>query len=101
MNYPYISIFPNGIDKRTYFCDVSLTTKSYMDAYMQLLEQGKFIEANILLSQSPLHSYGSGILNFIEAKIKTTQDYVLQIEKYNPYHLSDEEPDIEVGEFWI
>lgn len=101
MNYPYISIFPNGIDKRTFFCDVDLKNKSYWDCYIKLLEQGKYSEANTFLNQSPVHSYSSGILNFIEIKTEHTQDYILKQEKYNPYHLSDEEPDLEVEEFWI
>ena len=55
----------------------------------------------IFLSTSPIHSYSSGILNFIEAKIKNTQGYVLSKEKYNPYHISDGEPGLKAGEVWL
>lgn len=27
--------------------------------------------------------------------------YVLSKEKYNPYHISDEEPNLQAGEVWI
>jgi len=101
MVYPYISVFPNGIDKRTFFCDVDITTKPYLDKYNKLLSQGKYSDAATLLAQSPIHSYTAGILNFIEVKTKHLQDYVLQKERYNPYHPSDIEPDVEVGEIWI
>lgn len=101
MNYPYISIYPNGLDKRTFFCDVNISTKPYRDKYNELIRCGKYTDASMLLSTSPIHSYSAGILNFIEAKIKNTQNYVLSKEKYNPYHISDEEPDLKVGEVWI
>lgn len=101
MNYPYISIFPNNLDQRTFFCDVDIKNKPDWDYYLKLLEQGKYSEANTFLNQKPIHSYSSGIFNFLEEKTKNTQDYILKQEKYNPYHLSDEEPDIRIGEFWI
>ena len=80
MNYPYISIYPNGLDKRTFFCDVNISTKPYWDKYNELIRCGKYTDASMLLSTSPIHSYSSGILNFIEAKIKNTQEYVLSKE---------------------
>lgn len=100
MNYPYISIYPNGLDKEL-FCDVNISTKPYWDKYNELIRCGKYTDASMLLSTSPIHSYSAGILNFIEAKIKNTQNYVLSKEKYNPYHIFDEEPNLEVGEVWL
>ena len=99
--YPYTSIFPDGIDKRTFFCDVDLNTKSYQDKYNELLKQGKYSDAATLLAHSPIHSYTAEILNYIEVKTKHLQDYVLAKEKYNPYHVSDTEPDIDIGEIWF
>lgn len=99
--YPYTSIFPDGIDKRTFFCDVDLNTKVYQDKYNELIERGKYSDAATLLAQSPIHSYTAGILNYIEIKTKHLQEYVLAKEKYNPYHVSDTEPDIAVGGVWI
>lgn len=101
MVYPYTSIFPDGIDKRTFFCDVDLDAKVYLDKYNGLLEQGKYSDAAALLTQSPIHAYTAGILNYIEIKTKHLQDYLLAKEKYNPYHVSDTEPDIEAGGVWI
>ena len=80
MNYPYISIYPNGLDKRTFFCDVNISTKPYWDKYNELIRCGKYTDASMLLSTSPIHSNSAGILNFIEAKIKNTQEYVLSKE---------------------
>ena len=101
MNYPYISTFPNAIDKRTFFSDVDLETISHMNIFLDLIKQGKYTEANSYLSQSPVHSYTAGLFNFIEAKTHALQDYILQQEKYNPYCVADDEPNVEVGEFWI
>lgn len=101
MNYPYISNFPNNIDKRTFFSDVDLDTIKHMNTFLALIKEGKYTEANAYLKQSPAHSYTAGLFNFIEEKTYTLQEYVLQLEKYNPYYLSEDEPDIEVGEFWI
>ncbi len=101
MVYPYTSIFPDGIDRRTFFCDVDLGTKADHDKYSELLEQGKYSDAAVLLEQSHMHSYTAGILNYLEIKTKHLQDYVLAKEKYNPYYITDTEPDAEAGEIWF
>lgn len=101
MVYPYTSVFPNGIDKRTFFCDVDLNTKAYQDRYSEFLEHGKYSDAAALFAQSPIHAYTAGILNYIEIKTKHLQDYLFEKQKYNPYHISDTEPDIGTGGIWI
>lgn len=102
MNYPYTSNFPNTIDGRTFFYDVDLDTISYMNTYVSLIEQGKYEEANAFIHNSPAHIYSANLINYAEARTKTLQEYILTLEKYNPYILSDDEPDaIEVNEFWI
>ena len=51
MQYPYVSIFPDGIDERTYFCDVDLKGQTVMDAYQKLIEAKQYTDANNFLSQ--------------------------------------------------
>ena len=96
--YIYISRRPGQKD---FFCDADISTKPYWDKYNELIRRGEYTGASMLLSTSPIHSYSSGILNFIEAKIKNTQEYVLSKEKYNPYHISDGEPGLKAGEVWL
>ena len=102
MQYPYTSIFPNGIDNRTFFCDVDLKGKPVMDTYNKLISKGKYTEANILLGQqSNVHHYSADLFNFIEAKIKNTQEFIFNSEKYSPHHFDNSEPDIAINEMWI
>ena len=102
MQYPYTSIFPEGIDERTFFHDVDLGNKTVMETYNGLIQDSKYTDANIFLSQqSGIHSYSADLFNYIEAKINTWQQTILEKEKYNPYHYSSSDPDISVGEFWI
>lgn len=102
MQYPYISNFPNSVDERTFFCDIDIDTKPLMDHYNNLIQEKKYQEANIFLSQqNNLHGYTADLFNFLEAKIFNTQEFVLNMEKYNPFHYSPSEPNIEIGEIWI
>ena len=102
MQYPYTSILPNGIDDRTFICDVDLNGKPTMDAYNNLITNGKFTDANIFISQQNVHNYSADLLNFIEAKIEAWQECIYKKEKFNPFHHSTTEPEnIQNGEFWI
>ena len=102
MQYPYTSIFPDGIDERTFFHDVNLNTLPIMEAYNNLISNNRYTDASIFLSQqSGLHGYSADLFNFIEAKINTWQKAILEKEKYNPFHHSPTEPNIEVNEVWI
>lgn len=100
MQYDYTSVFPNGFDDRTFFCDVDIKNKPIIDAYNNLISQGKFTDANIFInSHNGIHNYSADLWNFIETKIKNTQEYLTTLEKYNPFHSTKEETP--VGEFWI
>lgn len=102
MNYPYISIFPSGIDRRIYFSDINIDGVPIMDTYNQLISERKYTEANNFISQqNVVHHYSADLFNYIEAIIESTQEYISNLEKYNPFHTSDAEPSIEVNEFWI
>lgn len=102
MQYPYISIFPEGIDERTYFCDTDIKGQAVMNTYHSLIKAHQYTDANIFLSQqNEAHHYSADLMNYLEAKISNTQEYILNWEKYSPHHLSNTEPDIDVNEFWI
>ena len=102
MQYPYVSIYPEGIDDRTYFCDIDLKGQPLMDAYHSLIDERRYTDANILLSQqNEVHHYSADLINYLEAKVKNTQEYISNWEKYSPHHLSNAEPNININEFWI
>lgn len=102
IQYPYTTIFPDGIDERTYFHDVGLSTLPLMEMYNNLISNSRFTDAAIFLSQqNSLHNYSADLFNYIEAKIFTWQKNILEKEKHNPFHSSSIEPDIQVGEIWI
>lgn len=102
MQYPYVSIYPEGIDDRTYFCDMDLKGQPVMDVYNHLIDARQYTDANNFLSQqSEVHHYSADLMNYLEAKVRNTQEYILNLEKFSPHHLSHTEPDIDVGEFWI
>lgn len=46
MQYPYVSIYPEGIDDRTYFCDMDLKGQPVMDAYNHLIDARQYTDAN-------------------------------------------------------
>lgn len=100
MQYPYTSIYPDGIDEQTFFCDVSIETKPFMDTYNDLIKNKQYTDANIFFSQQRnLHGYSADLFNFMEAKIYNTQEHVLSLEKYNPFHTNED--DVGIGEFLI
>ena len=102
MQYPYVSIYPEGIDDRTYFCDIDLKGQPLMDAYHSLIDESRSTDANILISQqNDVHHYSAVLINYLEAKVKNTQEYISNWEKYSPHHLSNAEPNININEFWI
>ncbi len=102
MQYPYVSIYPEGIDDRTYFYDIDLKGQPLMDAYHSLIDERRYTDANILLSQqNEVHHYSADLINYLEAKVKNTQEYISNWEKYSPHHLSNAEPNININEFWI
>ena len=71
MQYPYVSIYPEGIDDRTYFCDIDLKGQPLMDAYHSLIDERRYTDANILLSQqNEVHHYSADLINYLEAKIR-------------------------------
>lgn len=102
MQYSYTSIFPYGIDERTFFHDVDLFNVPMMKTYNDLIKDKKYTDANVFLSQqNSLHNYSADLFNYLEVKVNTWQKAILDKVKYNPFHSSSAEPDIPVGEVWI
>lgn len=101
------SIYPTKVDDMTFFSDIDLEHKPIMDKYMDLIEQGKYDEAEKLANETPiLFGYMAKYFNLIENRIETTQSYLKtkgsNIKKENPFVYSDAEPnDITIKTIWI
>lgn len=102
------SVYPTKVDDMTFFCDIDLEHKPLMDKYESLIAQGKYDEAEKLLTNEStiLFGYFVKYFNLIENRIETTQSYLRtkgeSIKKQNPIVFSDSEPnDITTKTVWI
>ncbi len=76
-----ISIFPQGIDTRTFFSDISIDYTDLMSQYQLLIKQGKYSEASKLLNNSDASFYGAWIFNLFDNRLKNIGEYLLTLEK--------------------
>ncbi len=76
-----ISIFPKGIDTRTFFSDISIDYTDLMSQYQLLIKQGKYSEASPLLNNSDASFYGAWIFNLFDNRLKNIGEYLLTLEK--------------------
>ena len=76
-----LSIFPNGIDSRIFFSDISIDHIDLMSQYQSLIKQGKYSEASQLLNNSDASFYGAWIFNLFDNRLKNIGEYILTLEK--------------------
>lgn len=76
-----LSIFPNGIDSRIFFSDISIDHTDLMSQYQSLIKQGKYSEASQLLNNSDASFYGAWIFNLFDNRLKNIGEYILTLEK--------------------
>lgn len=75
---PTSSVFPNDIDDRVFFQDVSLNQVNDYKHYLALLSQGRYSDASDFLNQSTLTSYGSWWLLYFTDKINKITDEIIR-----------------------
>ena len=97
------SVFPDGIDPRFYFSDMSLDDVSLMSTYQELIKNGKYSEASELLNDSDISFYGAWVLNLFENRLRNIGAYLLTKEKpkANIYQSSEPTEDLEKNLIWI
>lgn len=87
-----LSIFPNGIDSRIFFSDISIDYTGLMSQYQSLIKQGKYSEASKLLNNSDASFYGAWIFNLFDNRLKNIGEYLLTLEKPKLTLYEDIEP---------
>ncbi len=88
-----LSFYPSKIDPLLFFQDVNLENKKIMDNFNNLIEKGKYSEANEYINgQSGICGYFADFLNAIENRIYNLQAHLLTIEPKQPFIYSDTEP---------
>lgn len=89
-----LSFYPDKIDPLIFFQDISLDNVEIMNAYDNLIKQGKYSEASEYInSQSSICGYFADFLNAIENRIYNLQEYLLTIKKpKQPFIFADEDP---------
>ena len=104
----YTSTFPENVDAMTFFNDVRIREKEYFDTYTNLINEGKYSDANDYMIQvgqpNGMFSYSADYFNLIENRIKAVQDYLLtqKVKQPNPFKYSDTEPsDISLDSIWL
>lgn len=87
-----LSIFPQGIDSRTFFSDISIDYINLMAQYQTLIKQEKYSEASKLLNNSDASFYGAWIFNLFDNRLKNIGEYLLTLEKPNLITYQETEP---------
>lgn len=87
------SVFPDGIDSRIYFSDISLENVSFMNTYQELINAGRYTDASQLLNNNDdVFFYGAWVLNMFENRLRNTGKYLLTKEKSSANIYQPEEP---------
>jgi hypothetical protein len=78
------SKFPSGIDDRLFFQDINLDQVSIMKNYQDNLNNGNYSKASDILNNSEVSFYGAWILNLLENRLGSIEDYAINLEKCEP-----------------
>ena len=87
------SQYPEKPDPMLFFQDNSLDKQSVINTYNNLIAEGKYDEANELVSQHDnLYGYFADYFNSIENRIYSLQEYLLTKQKKELIKHSNTEP---------
>ena len=87
-----LSVFPQGIDTRIFFSDISLEYVDLMKEYQSLIKSGKYSEASKLLNNSDASFYGAWLLNLLDVRLQKIGTYLLSLEEPTSLIYQEEEP---------
>ena len=95
--------FPNDIDRRTYYSDVSLQNQSLMNDYHSLLQMKKYNEASQTVSKSGVPFYSAELFNFFETCAKNIGEYLLtkSIQGIRPIYQQEAPVGANTNSIWI
>lgn len=86
------SKFPNSIDDRIFFQDISINQVPIMKNYYTLLNAGNYTMASKYLNNSEVFFYGAWCLNLLENRLHTIGNYVIKLEDLSLITYGDSEP---------
>ena len=94
--------FPQEIDDRIFFSDISISQTPIMQKYYTYLNAGNYDEASELLNNSDVFFYGAWILNLLENRLYAMEKYVFNLDKNKIVEYQRTEPsDVSQGTVWI
>ena len=94
--------FPQSIDDRIFFQDISPEQIPIMKQYYSILKNGNYTKASEFLNNSGVFSYGAWCLNLLENRLYAIGNYVMNLENINLVNYSKSEPtNVEDGTAWI
>lgn len=98
-----ISIYPDGIDSRVFFSDLSLEHVDLMNQYQSLIAQNKYSDASKLVNESDASFYGAWIYNLLDYRLCNIGNYLLTKEQPKLITFQSEEPsdDLSLNMTWI
>lgn len=98
----YSTTFPDYIDKRYFFQDISIDKLPIMNKYNGMITAGSYSAASEYINAQDVTFYGAWILNMLEERLIALENYlVYDVEKPDLVTYSDTEPtDVEVGYCW-
>ena len=98
----YNTVFPDYIDDRHFFQDVSIDKLPIMDKYNSMINASSYTSASEYINTQDVTFYGAWILNMLEERLIAIEEYLLnEVEKPDLVKYTDTEPtDVEVGYCW-
>lgn len=76
-----LSIFPNGIDSRIFFSDISIEFTDLMRRYQELIKQELYSDASKLLNNSDVFFYGAWLFHLFDNRLLKIEPALLNLEK--------------------
>ena len=102
--YNTTSHYPDDVDALVFLCDISLDTKELYEHHQKLINERKYSEASKYLNQqTEITPVTADFFNMLEARLLTTQAYLLTKEKNSSISYSDtaEPTDTQDTPIWI
>ncbi len=98
----YSTVFPDSIDDRHFFQDISIDQLPIMEKYTGMIKSSAYTAASEYINAQDVTFYGAWILNMLEERLVAIENYfVYEVEKPNIVTYTDTEPtDVEVGYCW-
>ena len=98
----YNTVFPNLIDDRYFFQDISIDKLPIMDKYNSMINVSAYTDAAEYINTQDVTFYGAWILNMLEERLIALENFlVYDVEKPELVSYTNTEPTgVPVGYCW-